>query len=134
MIKLQIKSLVISIDKFKSVDKKWGFILLLLAVSSVGYLVTGSPFSVKIPVSVPITVSSQTSPMPPGSEPSSTSTDVKVNQPNHEGRTAFTAKGVKHANISNNIVEGFDRVAEVENIGELNMSGNQALARSKSSP
>lgn len=136
MVKLQMKDFVLSTGKFKGIGMK-GFLLILLFVVSVAwYLVTGSPLTVKIPVSVPITVSSQTSPITPGTPASEVIPkveDSKIAQSKQAGNTAFTAKGVRHAIISKNIVEGFNRVAEVENIETLDMSGNLAMAPSKSS-
>ncbi len=133
MFKLQMKDFVLSTGKFKGIGMK-GFLLILLFVVSVAwYLVTGSPLTVKIPVSVPITVSSQTSPITPASEVIPKVEDSKIAQSKQAGNTAFTAKGVRHAIISKNIVEGFNRVAEVENIETLDMSGNLVMAPSKSS-
>jgi hypothetical protein len=116
-------------EKCPRVNKKWFLVLILSLVSASFYYFTGSPLAVN--VSIPVTVSSQTSPAPLPSEPIVQSEYQKIDQPKQAGNTAFTAKGVRHAIISNNIVEGFNKVAEVEHIETLDMSGNLAMAPSK---
>lgn len=111
---------------FKGKGKKATLAALVLLVVSVAWqLISGSSFSPKIDVFAPITMS-QEAPLPSlPAEPISGNRDVKARETVQRERTAMTVKNVKHADVSGNIVTGFDKAFVLENIQDLRAIGNE---------